>query len=65
MIGQKLRPVSRHKQTDKQTDGQTNRQTNILANFFEILASNKIKHISYTVKFIDKLDYNTKQHNIL
>ena len=27
-------------QTDKQTDKQTNRQTNILANFFEILASN-------------------------
>ena len=27
--------------TNKQTDKQTNRQTNILANFFEILASNK------------------------
>ena len=26
--------------TDRQTDRQTNRQTNILANFFEILASN-------------------------
>ena len=28
-------------QTDKQTNKQTNRQTNILANFFEILASNE------------------------
>ena len=28
--------------TNKQTNGQTNRQTNILANFFEILASNNM-----------------------
>ena len=31
-----------HRQTDRQTNTQTNRQTNILANFFEILASNNL-----------------------
>ena len=33
--------VKTDRQTDKQTNRQTNRQTNILANFFEILASNE------------------------
>ena len=38
--------------TDRQTDRQTNQQTNILANFFEILASNKQTYRDENITFV-------------